>query len=106
MEKTFCKLRPKTTWLNHVDKRGFIHTCVPLVPQLPVHNVGGECRGEAERVEADLRGCAERQAGHDGEEGQIHPQACRRQRRGNEFSFNKCKDNYTFTTLVLFQLVW
>lgn len=62
-------------------------------PQLPVHDVGGERRGEAQRVEADLRGRAERQARHDREEGQIHPQAWGRQRRGKEFSDNRHKDN-------------
>lgn len=36
---------------------------------VPVHDVGGESGGEAEHVEADLRGRAEGQAGHDGEQG-------------------------------------
>lgn len=44
---------------------------------VPVHDVGGESGREAEHVEADLCGCAEGQTGHDGEEGQVHPQSCR-----------------------------
>lgn len=44
---------------------------------VPVHDVGGEGGGEAEHVEADLRGCAEGQASHDGEQGHVYPQSCR-----------------------------
>lgn len=43
---------------------------------VPVHDVGGEGGGEAQHVEAELGGRAQGQAGHDGEEGQVHPQAC------------------------------
>lgn len=49
---------------------------------VPVHDVGGEGGGEADHVEAELGGRAQRQAGHDGEEGQVHPQACRTRARG------------------------
>lgn len=73
---------------HRINLVSYTRVCAVTVPQLPVHNVSGERCGEAEHVEADLRGGAERQAGHDGEEGQIHPQACERQRRGKEFSNN------------------
>lgn len=49
---------------------------------VPVHDVGGEGGGEADHVEAELGGRAQRQASHDGEEGQVHPQACRTRARG------------------------
>lgn len=48
-----------------------------LSAAVPVHDVGGESGGEAEHVEADLCGCAEGQAGHDREQGQVHPHPCR-----------------------------
>lgn len=47
---------------------------VLLSAAVPVHDVGGERSGEANHVEAQLRGCAESQARHDGEQGQVHPQ--------------------------------
>lgn len=50
---------------------------------VPVHDVGGEGGGEADRVEAELGGRAQCQAGHYREEGQVHPQACR-QRAGRK----------------------
>lgn len=48
---------------------------------VPVHDVGRESGGEAEHVEADLRGCAQGQADHDWEEGQVYPQPCRLQNK-------------------------
>lgn len=44
---------------------------------VPVHDVGGESGGEAEHVEADFRRCAEPQASHDREQGEVYPQPCR-----------------------------
>lgn len=49
-----------------------------LSAAVPVHDVGGESSGEAKHIEADLCGCAESQSGHNGEQGEVHPQPCRR----------------------------
>lgn len=49
---------------------------------MPVHDVGGERSGETEQVEAELCGRAESQARHDGEQREVHPQACMTRRVG------------------------
>lgn len=75
LENTFCKLRSERQELGQSREYtagGKAVLCAPV----PVHDVGGESSGEAEHVEADLGGCAEAQAGHDWEQGQIHPQPC------------------------------